>query len=105
MVITFSKLLEAAHKNKLSEDILICINNQPVWDFKALNGTLRLIHEPVSGSENYEQVSLRELKENLTEEEIQLPIVSETLDGYGIVDMDVVEAGTQDYLRIKMEKL
>lgn len=58
------------------------VNNQKVWDYKIQDKELRLIHEPVEGSDTYEQITLAELRKTLTLEEIEYPMVSETTGGY-----------------------
>lgn len=43
----------------------IFVDGHPVWDYKELEGKLRLISEPVEGSENYERVTVDEISEYL----------------------------------------
>ena len=68
-------------KNSDLTRIKLFVNNQKVWDYKTQDNELRLIHEPVEGSESYEQITLAELRKSLTLEEVEYPVVSETTGG------------------------
>lgn len=41
----------------------VLVNEETVWDYKDQDGELRLIHEPVGGSEDYGFVYLTELRD------------------------------------------
>lgn len=80
-MINIKQLLESNFCKEASLDKLgLFVNDQKVWDYKTQNGELRLIHEPVEGSDKYDQVTFAELKKTLTLEEAEYPIVSETLN-------------------------
>ena len=58
----------------------IYVEDDPVWDYKVQNEELRLISEPVKGSETYECVTLGELKKGITLLEAEYPVVAEATD-------------------------
>lgn len=81
-MINIKQLLESNFCQEASslDKLNLFVNDQKVWDYKVQNGELRLIHEPVEGSDKYDQVNLAELKKGLTLEEAECPVVSETLE-------------------------
>lgn len=59
-----------------ASESIVLVNEEPVWDYKDQGDELRLIHEPVKGSKDYESVYLSEL-----EGFKDLVVKSETKDG------------------------
>lgn len=76
--INFRAILKSEKYN--GDDVELFVSGQPVWDYKVQNGKLKLIHEPVQGSDKYETITVGELKNNLKVREADLPIASETDD-------------------------
>ena len=84
----------AADFCKDNDNIELYVGGEPVWDFKTQNGELRLIHEPVKGSETFKTVTVKEIKKYLTLEEAEYPVKSETVDKE-IVEVEGIKKGSK----------
>lgn len=57
--------LNANSKEVGLNDDTILVDKYPVWDYKVQEDTLRLISEPVPGSETYSRITVGEISEYL----------------------------------------
>ncbi len=82
--ITLRAVLEVLNTEGFDpKDVEVTVNSDPVWDYKDLDGELRLIHENNSTTGKYDHVTVGEL---MQEEFLDLPIQSEH------VNIPIVEA-------------
>lgn len=87
---TLRELFDLEEVQKYASKADVFVNDDRVWDYKDLDGELKLIHEQTPGSDKYESVKLIELKEFL-----DLEVKSESLEEKPVTAYELSREGNQ----------
>lgn len=82
MKVTFREIVKSEEPGLVFDypEFKLQVDDEPVWDFKVVNGVLKLIHDPSVMSKVPESVTLGEIIENYGFKVLDMPVQSETVE-------------------------